>query len=74
MAWLTASTPGTLCGTLQEFASGGDLFEALKHQPSMVFNEATAVARFMAPCLDALAYLQDRVSRSTIAPGLRLQC
>ena len=50
------------------------MFEALKHQPSMVFNEATAVARFMAPCLDALAYLQDRVSRSTIAPGLRLQC
>jgi hypothetical protein len=50
---------------LQEFAPGGDLFEALKHQASMMFRELEAVGRFLHPCLQALAYLHDRVSSST---------
>ncbi len=47
---------------LQEFAPGGDLFEALKHQPGMVYGEQHAVGCLLAPCLEALAYLHDRVS------------
>jgi hypothetical protein len=47
---------------LQEFAPGGDLFEALKHQASMMYGELEAVGRFLQPCLQALAYLHDRVS------------
>jgi hypothetical protein len=49
---------------LQEFAPGGDLFEALKHQASMMYGELEAVGRFLQPCLQALAYLHDRVSGS----------
>ncbi|WIA08896.1 hypothetical protein OEZ85_008316 [Tetradesmus obliquus] len=45
---------------VQEFAPGGDLFEALKHQSSMMYGELEAVGRFMHPCLQALAYLHDR--------------
>lgn len=46
----------------KEFAPGGDLFEVLKHQPSMTFTETEAVVRYLVPCLKALAYLQDKVS------------
>eukprot|EP00879_Flechtneria_rotunda_P020486 GHRR01021554.1.p1 GENE.GHRR01021554.1~~GHRR01021554.1.p1 ORF type:complete len:180 (+),score=55.48 GHRR01021554.1:123-662(+) len=46
---------------VQEFAPGGDLFEALKRAPDMLYTETEAAARFIAPLLDALIYLHERV-------------
>ncbi|KAF8072823.1 aurka-a [Scenedesmus sp. PABB004] len=44
---------------VQEYAPGGDLFEALKRQPGMAYGEDGA-RRVLAPVLAALAYLHDR--------------
>jgi hypothetical protein len=46
---------------MQEYAEGGDLYETLKQAPDGKFPEAIAVAHYLAPFLDAVAYLHSQV-------------
>ena len=52
-----------VCVCPQEYAEGGDLYEALKQAPDGKFSEAVAVADYLAPFLDAVAYLHTQVSK-----------
>lgn len=59
-------THAYVCGLwMQEFAERGDLFEALKRAPHMMFSEQVAVVSYLAPFLNAVAYLHCQVSITT---------
>ncbi len=45
----------------QEYADGGDLFEALKACPHGRYTEQRAVAEILAPFLEAVAFLHGKV-------------
>lgn len=49
-------------GVSQEFAAGGDLFEALKRQPDFHYDEQQVAGCLLAQLLEALVHLHDRVS------------